>query len=314
MDDHPAQRIDDLVHHKGRLAVLAVLHELPRASFTEIREALGQPDGSVGRYINALEDAGFVEVERTWEGRRPRSLASITTVGRRALAAHLDTMGALIERFDQVAGGEPRAGSRQELAVLFAMSATHAESAVASVPASVEGGGGLSGLKAAVLDEPPGEFTSLGGGPISRFFEFPRVPGVNERFSPSFEQLQRLYMRHGLTGGYALGWVRAAGSDDQLNVAARVFEVAHPEAAHALVDVVPWGDDLETGIPRARSNLTALGDKRSQANAFFPAHRMVGLVIVYGPTSDVVEVARSSARRQYDRMTAADLSAGIDEH
>ena len=74
-----ARQLNDFVHHKARLGVLALLHEVPRASFSQIRDALGQPYGTVARHIGALEVAGYVHVERTWEDRRARSWASIST-------------------------------------------------------------------------------------------------------------------------------------------------------------------------------------------------------------------------------------------
>jgi hypothetical protein len=262
----------------------------------------------VGRYINALEEAGLVEVQRTWEDKRPRSWISLTTAGREALAAHLESMSALIERFDSAAGERQKPGGahREALAVLFAMSAS-TDYALAPTPTTEEGGGGIEGLKSAVLDDPPGEFTFLGGGPISRFFEFPRIPGLNERFSPSFERVQRIFLDRGLTGGYALGWAREASAASQVNVAARVFELASTDSAASVVDVVSWSDGLDTGVPGARTNVHKNADGSSMATAVFSVRHLVGMVIVFGIAEDLVEVARSCVRRQYDRMINADL-------
>ncbi len=97
---HPALRLDDTVHQRVRLGILAVLEEAKRADFTFIRDALDLSDGNLSRHVQVLEEAGLVRVEKGFEGRRSRTWISATRAGRAALEEELSTLRELISRVD----------------------------------------------------------------------------------------------------------------------------------------------------------------------------------------------------------------------
>jgi len=97
---HPALRLDDTVHQRVRLGILAVLSEAKRADFSYLREALNLTDGNLSRHIQVLEEAGLVRVEKGFEGRRPRTWVEATRRGRDALQAELGALRDLISRVD----------------------------------------------------------------------------------------------------------------------------------------------------------------------------------------------------------------------
>jgi DNA-binding MarR family transcriptional regulator len=97
---HPAQRLDDTVHQRVRLGILAVLSEARRADFGYLREALELTDGNLSRHLAVLEQAGLVKVEKGFEGKRPRTWVQATRAGRQALAAELSALRELIARVD----------------------------------------------------------------------------------------------------------------------------------------------------------------------------------------------------------------------
>ena len=97
---HPALRLDDTVHQRVRLGILAVLREVTRADFGYLRDALELTDGNLSRHIAVLEEAGLVEVEKGFEGKRPRTWVQATRAGRRALAAELKALRELMERVE----------------------------------------------------------------------------------------------------------------------------------------------------------------------------------------------------------------------
>ena len=102
---HPTQALDDTVHQRTRLGILAVLAEGGRVQFGFLSEALGLTDGNLSRHLTTLEDAGYATVEKTYEGRRPRTWIRITKAGRRALAQEIALLKSLIDRLD--AGAPP---------------------------------------------------------------------------------------------------------------------------------------------------------------------------------------------------------------
>ena len=101
---HPAQGLDDVVHQRTRLGILAVLAEARRADFSYLKDALGLTEGNLSRHLQVLEEAGYVRVDKTFEKRRPRTWLSTTNKGRDALASELEALRALIERVDGARG------------------------------------------------------------------------------------------------------------------------------------------------------------------------------------------------------------------
>ena len=97
---HPALHLDDTVHQRVRLGILAVLEEAKRADFSYVRDALDLSDGNLSRHVQVLEEAGLVKVEKGFEGRRPRTWLSATKRGRAALADEVKALRELISRVD----------------------------------------------------------------------------------------------------------------------------------------------------------------------------------------------------------------------
>lgn len=95
---HPTSGLDDRVHQRHRLGVLTITAEAERADFGYLREALGLTPGNLSRHLTVLEEAGLVQVEKGYEGRRPRTWVRITRPGRAALAAELATLSELVRR------------------------------------------------------------------------------------------------------------------------------------------------------------------------------------------------------------------------
>ena len=96
--DHPTAGFDDTVHQPNRLAIMVVLHEAGRADFGYLKQTLGLTDGNLGRHLSGLEQAALVRLEKGYEGRRPRTWASLTPHGRRALDLELREMEKLVRR------------------------------------------------------------------------------------------------------------------------------------------------------------------------------------------------------------------------
>jgi DNA-binding MarR family transcriptional regulator len=110
-DRHPALELDDRVHQKTRLALLTVLDEAGRADFPYLKSLLGLTDGNLGRHLEALSGQGLVKIQKGHEGRRPRTWASITPLGREALAAEMRVLATLVRRFQDNRDGHEQAGS-----------------------------------------------------------------------------------------------------------------------------------------------------------------------------------------------------------
>ena len=102
---HPALRLDDIVHQRVRLGILAVLTEASRADFAFLRDSLDLTDGNLSRHIAVLEEAGLVKVKKGHEGKRPRTWVQATRRGRAALEAEVTALRELIARVDGGSAG-----------------------------------------------------------------------------------------------------------------------------------------------------------------------------------------------------------------
>jgi DNA-binding MarR family transcriptional regulator len=98
---HPTQALDDVVHHRTRLGILAVLREVDRAEFGYLRDALGLTDGNLSRHLRTLEAAGHIQVHKGYQGKRPRTWLRLTTQGTKALDQELAALRALVTRLDR---------------------------------------------------------------------------------------------------------------------------------------------------------------------------------------------------------------------
>jgi DNA-binding MarR family transcriptional regulator len=95
---HPSRGLDEVIHQKNRLGILAVLAEADYADFAYLKEILDLTDGNLSRHLQVLEEAGLVVIEKDYQGKRPRTRVRSTRRGRKALADHLKTMQDLINR------------------------------------------------------------------------------------------------------------------------------------------------------------------------------------------------------------------------
>ena len=91
--DHNA--IDDVIHGRIRLGVVAYLSAVDSALFAELRDKVGATDGNLSAHLRKLEDAGYVAVAKSFVNRKPQTRLSLTAAGRKAWAAWLSQMEVL---------------------------------------------------------------------------------------------------------------------------------------------------------------------------------------------------------------------------
>lgn len=89
MNDFDHSQLDDLIHSRIRLAVMAVLASVDRAEFTFIRDKVNTTDGNLSTHLRKLEDSGYVAITKRFAGRKPVTDVALTAKGRAAFAAYL---------------------------------------------------------------------------------------------------------------------------------------------------------------------------------------------------------------------------------
>jgi DNA-binding MarR family transcriptional regulator len=90
-------QIDDVIHGRVRLGVMAYLAGAETADFNELKAVLDLTQGNLSVHLRKLEEAGYVEIEKAFRARKPLTRIRITPKGRTAFARYLDAIGKLIE-------------------------------------------------------------------------------------------------------------------------------------------------------------------------------------------------------------------------
>jgi DNA-binding HxlR family transcriptional regulator len=89
--------LDRLIHERLRLGIISALAVNDRLTFNELKRLLETTDGNLSVHARKLEDAEYIAVEKSFEGRLPRTEYRLTAAGKRALEKYLAHMEALIK-------------------------------------------------------------------------------------------------------------------------------------------------------------------------------------------------------------------------
>ena len=103
---HPTTRLDPAIHQPARLGILTAAAETKRIDFVSLRDLLDLTDGNLSRHLSTLEDAGYITIEKTFDGRKPRTWVSATKAGRKALKEEIAALREIIGAVDS----EPAVG------------------------------------------------------------------------------------------------------------------------------------------------------------------------------------------------------------
>ena len=86
------RELDQLLHSQLRLAIISLLVGLDEADFVYLKERTEATAGNLSVQIDKLSQAGYLEVEKGFEGKRPRTVCRITAQGRKAFAQYVDAL------------------------------------------------------------------------------------------------------------------------------------------------------------------------------------------------------------------------------
>jgi len=92
-----APDLDGVIHERIRLGIVSALAVNESLSFTDLRRTLDTTDGNLSVHARRLEEAGYVDCKKYFEGRVPRTEFRLTSRGRKALEQYLSEMEAIIE-------------------------------------------------------------------------------------------------------------------------------------------------------------------------------------------------------------------------
>ena len=93
--------LNETIHQPVRLRVMAALVTLEEGNevdFTYLRDLLEVTDGNLGAHLRKLEDAGYIEINKTFVERKPHTFVSATAEGRKVFKAHVAALESILKR------------------------------------------------------------------------------------------------------------------------------------------------------------------------------------------------------------------------
>src|ERR1700674_5493489 len=88
--------LNRLVHERLRLGIVSALAVNERLSFNDLKRLLRTTDGNLSVHARKLEEAGYIQCDKSFVGRLPKTEYRLTAAGKRALERYLDHMEAII--------------------------------------------------------------------------------------------------------------------------------------------------------------------------------------------------------------------------
>ncbi|MBP1617063.1 MAG: hypothetical protein H6Q14_890 [Bacteroidetes bacterium] len=92
------KELDPLLHSQLRLAVVSLLLSVEEADFVFIREKTGSTAGNLSVQLDKLNEAGYIEVRKFIDGKKPRTVCKITKAGIAAFDAYVKVLQEYIKR------------------------------------------------------------------------------------------------------------------------------------------------------------------------------------------------------------------------
>lgn len=261
----------EVVHQRVRLGVLAVLTRRGRATFTELRDALGQSDGALSRHLGVLEQHQLIATEKVFENRRPRTWVSMTQAGTEAFDEERTLLAQLLASASSETsdGGTDGAASDQGLAmaVVFAALLDGDGQGAEETDQRPLGEGGHSRLVPTVSTLAGQPTQQLASGPITARYDFPES---HADFGSEQREQRLMLISHGLRGGWVSTW--AVGSDadagDSPTAQSMVLELGDRSDCQAILQVMGASTVAVTDAPSTRTYLLPSADAAVTAVAW----------------------------------------------
>lgn len=91
------KELDPLLHSQLRLAVMSILLSVEEADFVYLKEKTGATAGNLSVQLDKLSEAGYIEVEKGFAGKKPRTVCRMTPKGRSAFKMYVDALKMYID-------------------------------------------------------------------------------------------------------------------------------------------------------------------------------------------------------------------------
>jgi DNA-binding MarR family transcriptional regulator len=98
LDVTTIEKLDRVIHERGRLAIMSLLAATESLSFKELKGHLGMTDGNLSVHMRTLEEGGYVAVQKSFVNRKPLTEYSLTPAGRKAFQEYIQTLAEIVQQ------------------------------------------------------------------------------------------------------------------------------------------------------------------------------------------------------------------------
>ena len=93
--------VDRVIHEPARLMIATILYTVESADFTYLLRETGLTKGNLSAHLAKLEQAGYVDIEKSFRGKVPQTICKLTRAGRSAFQAYRAQMKQIVERMSK---------------------------------------------------------------------------------------------------------------------------------------------------------------------------------------------------------------------
>ena len=93
----PIADIDRLIHEPARLMIMAHLYVVESADFLFLMRQTRLTWGNLSSHLSKLEDAGYIDVEKEFVGKKPHTMLCLTDAGRTAFREYRQSMKQVLD-------------------------------------------------------------------------------------------------------------------------------------------------------------------------------------------------------------------------
>ena len=90
--------LDRLIHEPARLLIVTILSSVASADFLFLQRETGLTKGNLSAHLSKLEEAGYVQIEKTFKGKLPLTICKLTAAGKSALKAYRQQLTSFMEQ------------------------------------------------------------------------------------------------------------------------------------------------------------------------------------------------------------------------
>lgn len=94
--------LDRIIHEPARIAILSLLSVVEKSDFVFLKNSTGLTQGNLSSHLAKLENAGYVEIEKTFKGKRPLTLVQISDSGKQQFVTYLKMLKMYINESDLI--------------------------------------------------------------------------------------------------------------------------------------------------------------------------------------------------------------------